>query len=750
VDVRFIKSQTSFKSGRLSPKLYNRIDTKQYDAGASIMKGFRVIPEGGAEAIKGKRWINDNAYNPFIGFDDTKQISFAIGKTQLTAVLVTNSFNQVDLYLYTYPYVHGTEQVINIVSAGPTEYPTDLFDFIVSDNFLILTHFNGNLQTQYLEFDEATGNYLGTKLLGTVNPLTVAYDDFKEDPITLSNFNLGTKTVDLTSTDPDVVAYLQSKTTFYAEGFGSRKNPGDNRTYNFIASNFYRKSTNITNGVRVIYQYQYTEDAIVEEALTFANITTIDTWAANLFGPGNWPKSVTSYEGRVVFGGCPSKPLSIVGSRVSSVEDFNRIRLADTGSSVYTTGGKGGESLPTDPYLFTISADEDSEITAIRSASELFIGTDRREYIATGGDTILSSLSVQVKPYTSQGVYPISAITMGNLVCYVDQTRKKLFQFKFNDANGTFLSDDLSLLFGDLMEDDRIQQLAWAPHVKVLYVLTEKEILYGITYDPSSETQAFFETLETGVTSISYVAAREEQVGESHHRGDHILMFVRGKGLMSYEQVFYEKGITNSYIQTDIASVNEYLFLEDVYEIKRASANNYSINGENYVTGSDSFPIPTGAPVFAVPFRAVNLDTGESVTIENLTPDGGNPWFLADDPVINGASKILVGNIPTKEKILATMPIEAGQQFGPAQLGIKNIDELGIRFYKSYSYSISSNGEDWQLVRVADKLGNASTGREETKFQASHKYDFVVYIKQDKAEPLVITGINMRGVSNDG
>lgn len=717
------------------------------------MKGFRPISEGGAEVVSGKRWVNDLSYNEAIGFTDSKTISFAINGNQISVVIVKNSFNDVTLYIYKYPYTYGTE--VSESLGNNAEWEPELFDYVVEDNYLILTHFSGKLNPRYIRFDE-NGVFQDITNFTDMEGWSPAFSDFKTSPISIGAWNEGARTVEFTSTDEDIVNLLQGKTNYYAEALGSWVGDIDGRTYNFVASNFYVKVSDISwngssGGVVVRYKYAFQDKNIVGEpfveALTFGGITSFDIWATDLWGGGNWPKTVTSHEGRVVFGGCLEKPLSLAGSRVGSIADFNRLQLADTGSDIITYGGRARDTIPTDPYFFTVSADEDSEITSVVSTTDLFIGTDRREYIATGGDTILSALSVQIKPYTSQGVYPVSAVTMGNLVCYLDQARKKLFQFKYNEANGSFLADDLTVLFNDLVEGDRIQQVEWAPHVKTLFILMESEKLHGIVYDPSSEVQAFYETLQEGITSISYVAAREEEVGETHHRGDHLLMLVRGKGIMTYEQTFFEKGIAESYIKEERTDSNEYIFLEDVYDIKRNGANDYSVNGQSIPTLTDNFPILNASPI-STPFRAMNLDTGEVVTIDTL-PFGGFGYLAIDDPAINGASRILVGNLPP-EKTLATMPIEAGQQYGPAQLGIKNIDEVGIRFYKSYSYSISPDGENWQEVRVADKEGNAKTGRKETKFRGNPEYDFRVWIKQTKPEPLTVTGINMRGVSNDG
>lgn len=750
--MRFIRSQSSFKSGRLSPKLFGRIDTQQYKDAVSELKGFRVIPEGGAEAIKGSRFVNNAIYNSFIGFDDTKQISFAINGIALTAIIRKNNFNQIYLDILRYPYTYGSETSILIYSAGVINYEPNLFDFAIVDNYLVLVHFNGRFRPLFVEFNKFTAAYVRTLNISSTKTTIQAFGEYRSDTVSIGSMNTVNKTVELTSSDSDVVSILQNRDHFYAEALGSRKNTGDNRTYNFIASNFYRRVSNIANGIVATYLSEFTEDTVTEESLVFAGVTEFDVWATNLFYEDNYPKTVTTHEGRLIFGGCPDKPLSLAGSSTTEIFDFNRLDYAPSGSDVY--GSAGADPVPTDPFLFTISSDEDSEITGLRSSGDFFIGTDRREYLASGGDGILSRTNIQIKPYTSQGVYPVSVKTMDNLIVYIDSSRKKLFQFKYNRNNGSFLSEELSTLFNDLLENDRIEDLEWAPHVKVLYILMESGKLYGITYDPGTETSAFFDTLETGITSMSYVTAREYDagLGLSYDRGSHLLLTKENTGILAYEQLYYEKGISNSYIKEERIDANQYLFWENTFDIKRTAAFQYSVNGFGSVLPEDKYldySTQVGFPL-TKPYRAMNLDTGEvvDITAENVVLLSGN--FYIDDPAINGASQIVVGNIPNKEKIIATMPIEAGQQFGPAQLGIKNVDELGIRFYKSYSYSISSDGDEWQEVRVADSEGNAKTGRKETKFRGNPSKDFVVWIKTDKPEPLTITGINLRGVTNDG
>jgi len=272
--------------------------------------------------------------------------------------------------------------------------------------------------------------------------------------------------------------------------------------------------------------------------------------------------------------------------------------------------------------------------------------------------------------------------------------------------------------------------------------------LYGITYDPQAEVTAFYDTDISGISAIVYVTARADQSNDdSHHRGDHLLMFEDGLNYLTIEDIFFELGINNSFIKEDVLNVNRYLFWDYAYTIRRTSANNFSINGETLSNADDLFPVESSLHMsYPTGFLAYNTTTGE-VFDPQIGVTNGN--LVVNAPEASGTDKIILG-VPQGQKILATMPIEAGAQFGTAQMGIKRIDELGVRFYKSYAFQISNNGTDWQTVRVANSLGQANTGREEIKFQGSWDYDNVVYIRSMIGEPLEITGINMRGVSNDG
>ena len=760
--VRFTNSITSFKSGRLSPKLFNRVDTKQYSDGCSVLENFRVLPEGGAEKPKGIRYINEGFFSPLVLLDNPRMIPININGNQLVGIIESQGGNTQVTFLR-YPYKFGVSTIGAPLVSADTD-PKD-WDWAIVDNDIILTHFSGTYIPRVIRFNsDATiydsGTYL--EIAGVYNGLPMT--DY-EGNYTLDIANATATTIEITSTDLEAVRRLQESTTCYLEGIGN-KDFGDGNLSSYIASNFYRKDVNIVGGIRAFYSLRYS--ASNTEALTYGAITSVQLFKTNIWRTGNYPKTVTNHDGRIVFGGTPDNPLNIFGSSVTNPYRINTAKYANPGMPLMNVPHPSSPIVGTDPYNFKISSKECNEITFIRNSGELVIGTDRKEYVATGGDTGLSSISVSIKPQTGKGSFPLSSIAMDGAIAFTSSTRKKLFMFKYSERNGSFVSTDLTLLFNDLMDDDRIKELLWAAHLKVLYILTDSGKFYGITYDVQTDTTAFFDTKLDNIQSMTYVPAREDpDDARVFHRGDHVLILQSytantiGFGplpsfrLMSYEDTFLELGVEESGVKVATANRNAYAYLSEAFRVERVNPNAYWVNGQLFTPASDLFvipefsPISNGFPSNHTEFYAYNVDTEELITLDTLVYDNTISAYVVDDPRLNGASSVIFGN-RHMAATLASMPIEKGMQYGTAQLGIKNIDELGIRFYKSYSYDISSDGIKYQEVRVADKLGNNVTGREETKISSNPKYDQVIWIQSDKPEPLTITGVNYRGVSNDG
>lgn len=781
--MKFSYSQTSFKSGRLSPKLVQRIDTEQYKDGCSILEGMKVLPEGGAERVKGTRVIAvDNVVSLPAGFGtgpmDIKQFSLLIGTTPVLFQIYEsfpsggNTGGTVFLYAYKFNgYSLSSIGSITLVPASATvRTEADLFDYAYINGTLVITHFSGRIAPIYIVLDKTTPSLF----TATINSMEYAGgfitsfpSDYRRYPIsdigntgtTLALALVSGTTVSLTGTAADI-AKMQIAGWVYLEATGTH-NFGDGVSRTFVISGWHSV---ISKPSATVANVQCNIQITGQNPLLWAGVSSVQLWAYSLWGPNDWPRTVCAHEGRIVFGGTPTNPLGVYGSQVNNSSHFNQIRLPKTGTELLTINGATfGDTLVTDPYLFTIASDEDARIHFMKSMGSLVIGTDRKEWIANGGDnSILSPLTVNFKPQSTQGSVPLSAISAGKGIYYRSNDGHRIFSFRYNEANGSLMSIETSLLMGDILEEDPAVELCWAPHIQSVLVLLKSGRVFGIMDTGSEKGMAIYDTNLLAITALCFVDTGVTDT--KYARGQSVSLYSGVFGNLTWEQTYYEYGLSNSYItKLGTTDANAYLFLDNVMildtqvasGVKATNFNsNIGLGGVDYAFDNTGFILvhkalyPDGKLVF-VNYATKQTAYFTATTWQTDDSDGTGQYWIVTDTTINSWNKMLVGKLQTPCKV-ATMNIEAGQQWGSAQMGVKNIDTIGIRHYKTYSYEISSDNVNWQEVVVADTVGQATNGREDRKFTSSPRYDQVVYLRNTKAEPCTILGINMRGVSNDG
>lgn len=776
--MKFTHSQTSFKSGRLSPKLFNRVDTAQYRDGVSDIIGMRPLPEGGADRIRGFRYLHTKMYTANVGFEDAKLFSFSTREgVAVRASIITNTLNETTIYFHPYPFVFGDydvdsvgEQAVQIVKAGTHKYEANGFDWAFFGDYLILVHSRGDFCPRLFLFNRdgtlnSEGHWPASVGYATANEDTfipiLSGKDFVNYPffdigtldgkLEISNFSTTTGELDIKGSTTTATEWLQISEWVYLEGIAEMYNILNNVVEMIPVGGYFKRVSNITGGIRAAHSPSLVTKASDKSYYNILlTLDETDMWAVSSWGNGVWPKTVCVNEGRLVFGGDLRVPMNLYGS-VPGRFQFAQHRLPSP-STWWRPPRYYGDVQPTDPYVIQPSTGNDTHIIALASAEALVVVTNRGVITVEGGDTILSALSLNCKKRTSKGGSSPHVVTAGRHVFYIGNSNKALYKFTYSDRNGTYVSQDLSVLFSDLLETDSIKSIEWVPHISTLLIVMESEKMYGIVDSEDTEIFAFYDYNLSGITGACFVLASQSVA--DIYRGDHILALKRDLGFITLEHSLYEKG--SSGIEDDQTGSNGYLFLDYVFTIVRDSANNYSFNGQaSGATPTDHFPIPfsKGSGDIVV----TNLDTGVAVPVNvaDLTP-----WFsapveyglvgLLDHPDINGASKILVGRVPTRYPKIATLPLEAGQQWGTAQMAMKNIDTVGVRFYKTYSFEISSDNTNWQEEVVATDVGHPTTGRADVKYTANHSRDQIIYIRNTKAEPFTILGLNIRGMSSDG
>lgn len=467
-----------------------------------------------------------------------------------------------------------------------------------------------------------------------------------------------------------------------------------------------------------------------------------------------------------------------------------------------------GEIEETDPYQFTIAAQRGSIINWMRAGVNFFVGTTDQEFIISGAaGSPISQKSISVRPHTSHGSSRLLSISFDNVVLYTNRAKTTIQMFLYNESNGSYISKELSLFNEDYLED-RIKQMVWHEEDGVCYILTNAGTIVALTLNNETQTIAFtrYED-ELDVRSIAYF--NNDGLG---YAGLAAAVFENGRLVLqrfsqdnrdipTYDLPLDKIQILdNRMIQpsgTDFRTtktVNQDLdiFYFNPYELKvgdeivfessnatildptglslsttyyaipyygdtsgfhvasslaNAQANiPISFAGTGIQNYTDILEVRVNRTVQEIPTKHIPsgmevyvfADNGTSVEEFTFTSDGNDTYNL-------GKQYVGVAYGYTYNFLIGTMPVEAGQQWGSAQLGIKRVDKAGVRFYKTYSFNIGA-GDKLDYVWVGDDY----TGRVQTEISGSPEYDHIIYIQNNRPEPCHITGLALRGVSNDG
>jgi hypothetical protein len=147
------------------------------------------------------------------------------------------------------------------------------------------------------------------------------------------------------------------------------------------------------------------------------------------------------------------------------------------------------------------------------------------------------------------------------------------------------------------------------------------------------------------------------------------------------------------------------------------------------------------------------FDVLEGLTVRVLADgiDVGEYVVTSGDITLDVAAKEVIAGLPYFAEI-KTMPIEAGGMFGDAVGVAKRIDEISIRFYRSYGAKFGDRiaSEEGSLEPIEfDASKGLYSGLKSMKFPNgySEDYDAYIVVSQDSPTPLTISCLTYRGIS---
>lgn len=726
----------NFSSGEWSPKMRTRTDTEQYPRSCVEMTNFITQMQGGAFRRPGTKFISDEltvtvgmtTYTmdltkdhrlfPVTVSTGTSFICIA-GKTSASAAL----WLMYSVDLGTFGKVGSADPSMPTIATYSTLDYQQVGDMVVFTN-------NGNvcftLSSVTLLVDGWGLNHFYdvrprfSSVLGMPEWKSRAYGDVQAigsggTMTATGTFSVGGSVTVVSSlsssfTSADAAApYTYMK--FTASG-----------TTGVLMIDGYTNATTVTGTVIVALPGASPQAYGVASGTSFQ----IQLWR----GTTGWPKKVSAYQGRLIFGNMEGLTDTLWGSRIGNVFDFNEIPLAQDPDFT------GFDEDNSRPFQITPNSPEQGIIQSLTSSKTLVICTNNAELVAYGTQGALGPNDFQIETSTSYGSRAVRPARTNNYLTIVQKAGRKLRDFIFNDTEAQYKANDLSFVADHLTQGSYIEELASVQgDSSIMYARLASGEVIGVTLDREYQVNAWF-TLLIGGDGIS--------------------------------------GATYEYPQvTAMTAVHNYTTrVDELFLIVKRTINSavvYSLEKLSQPFEESEFTVasPTSETLFPHYVDAWEAQTGASSTTWTFANKPSATVSVLADGLYVGEKTLSSGGVLTLTRAATSVHvgfayastlkpalIEQGGQAGSAVGRPKRVTDLYIRFFNTYGcqYGNGTQTEDVVFSRGSTP-GNEPvpffTGDIEVKNVLGYSKAYQLVFETSYPFPCNILAVGTKGVAYD-
>ena len=373
--------QTNFTAGELTPKLAGQVDFKKYNNGVEIMENMTVFPQGGASRRYGTRFVKE--------VKDSSKVTR----------LIPFEFNIEQSYVLEFgdQYIRFYKDNGQITSGGSAYEIATPF----TESMLYEIQFTQSADVMYIVHEtleprklSRTGHTSWT--LTTVEFQNGPYLDANESSVTFTSSASGVGTGRTLTASASTFVCSPNETGFHTEDIG--------------------RSVKLNDGWGIITGYTSPTVVTWEIKQDIGSSSASTDWALGAWSEHTgYPKTVTFFEQRLIFGGSTAYPQTIWASESGFYEHFH-----------------AGDGSPADSFIYTIAANKVNTIRWLAPARDLIVGTAGGEFkVGRPTGEPLQPDNVQITQQTTYGGYNTQPIQIGNSILFVQRQRKKIREFAY-------------------------------------------------------------------------------------------------------------------------------------------------------------------------------------------------------------------------------------------------------------------------------------------------------------------------------
>jgi hypothetical protein len=511
-----------------------------------------------------------------------------------------------------------------------------------------------------------------------------------------------------------------------------------------------------------------------------------------------WPRAVTVYEQRVLYGGTNYRRQTIWGSAVDDYDNF-----------IYGTGD-------TDAFAFTMAAKRQQTILWFAAQKALMVGTTSGEWAVRGdNDSSLTATSVKVSPQSEHGSATIAAQLVGDVVLFVQRNGRKIRELTFSFERDKYVAPDLNTLAEHITKSGIVQIASQQLPINVLWACTTDGKLLSMTYEREQDVVGWSEHTTDGFVesvAVTFGPIDDEvwcvirrTIDEVDERYVEVLKprFNPDEGDTKVDAFFVDSGLTyeqtvskavysvvptslgsdggvytynvqvttttaHGLVDGDVVVLSEMVYgLNGKFAIEKVNAdafmllklNNAGTSGpytSSYPTGGDYYvftqgvgmPTLGGQGVVKEAVSAISgLDHLEKKTVQILgdgavqnTKEVTSGAIVLDDPVV-----LAHIGLPYTSTI-KPMRLDVNPTSGVMQGMVKRITKVWARLQDSLGLKVGDGVTMDDVVFREDETAMDSspslfTGDKEIPFDGNFDYAGDIVITQDQPLPMTVLGI---------
>ena len=808
--------QTNFTAGELTPKLAGQVDFKKYSNGVETLENMTVFPQGGVSRRNGSRFVCEVKDSTAI----TRLIPFEFNITQAYVLEFGN--NYIRFLKDNGQITEATKTISGITAANPAVVTATSHGYSDGDDVWIadvvgMTRLNGrrftvaNKTTNTFELtDENSTSYTAWSSGGTASKTYQITTTYTSAELYDLQFTQSADVMYIVHPDhPPAKLSRTAHTTWSLDDVDFTNGPylDTNTTATTISTSAHTVGTGITMtasastfaATDVGRQVRFRDGDGVITAFTSATVVTIQIlidmgsssssadWSLGAWSATTgYPRTVSFFEQRLVFGGSESYPQTIWASESGLYEEFDV-----------------GDGSAADAFIYTIAANKVNVIRWLAPARDLIVGTVGGEFkVGRPTGEPLKPDNVNIAQQTTYGGYTTQPIQVGSEVLFVQRQQRKVRSFAYRFEDDAYVAPDMTLL-AEHITDTGIVDVDYAQEPDSIYWAARTDgTLLGMTYHREEDVIAWHRHIFGGSNKFIFNGATGvlDYLNDANFNG---YITISSHGLSTGDEVTYSAGggtkipeLTEGGTYYVYARDANTLELADTYAqaidrtIKRISDGvgaSHSLSTKTKVKSITSINESLENQVWIICERRINdvkrqfieyldptlnMDCTLSALVNSGTTEvtglnhleGESVQVLVGDAVfpnqtVSGGS--ISVTLPTSASYksieiglgytskIKTMKIESGSQAGTAQARKKRYNEVVVRLYKSVGLSV--NGD-----QIPFRSSSTPMGQDIPEFTGDKRVSNLgwntegqIEIEQTQPLPMTVLGITGTLVTSD-